>query len=539
MGTAFGYQQRVRRSVKLRRRPPGTGRCLLPRRAADDDQRPRTWLTIDLTGEVAGGETLGQLEDLVYAVPDPQADRAALLALADPTSPPARRLAGQLRTKSDWRRSPLRELLPGLTLINPTSFSDYLGTRTVVSLARADIHTWAALGNMSPDGLLLLDGIGKTAAEEILLAAAGEWASAHLRSAQSPRSDQEPLPRPHGDLRDLLGRAPDPTADRQLLSMLRDPTDPDTRWLVERICTESDLRCLLLRELLPGLGLGESPHFSIRLSVRAANCLARVNVTTLTALAGMTPAAILEMPEVGLKTVEEILLVAVDSWAVSYLTSVEDSAYGDRPKSRASSDSDAEIGQWGVSTISLADAFTKIEQVSGFGVFRRRQLDPDHPTQAKVAKELGVSGSRVSQQERTMQMRLLRRMRNNDWPIARAVDGMQNRLGAVAFLDELQEALAVLDPTGKVLPDDLPHRRMLLLHLGSYCISGQWVLGPDIESLTKAVLGGLSENGPTNLDRVNGHLARLGIREEVRLPWIISQPGFQIVNDELVRAVGE
>lgn len=337
-------------------------------------------------------------------------------------------------------------------------------------------------------------------------------------------------------LRELLGRAPDPTASRELLSALRDSSDDDTRWLANSFYLDSDLQDRKLRELLPGLGLVESPYFSTRLSVRAANVLIGANAGTLSALAGTTPVEILALPNLGRRSVAEILLVVLGEWASSYLASVEDHPPR-RERTRHGVSADADDPEAERRRLSdLADAFSELEEGSAFFAFRRRQLDDERPSQAAVAEQLGVSGSRISHLERATRALLAKQMREKESPIAAAVSEVQERLGSVAFKKELEHALESVDPTGGVLSDALPHRRVLVLKLADYRISGEWVLGPDIELLTKAVLDGLTENGPADLDFVGRHLGRLGIRKVLRMPWIINQPGFQIADGRVLRS---
>ena len=475
---------------------------------------------------------LEKLEDLIGRVPSPPEDRDALTAMRD-SAPVARRLAKRLHTHDAWRRLPLRELLPGLSLADAALFRVGFDVRAVNALTRADVRSWVALGDLTPEDLPLLPGIGVEALEEILLGAVREWAAAYLDAA-GQIGEQVPVGRSRQKrLLRLIGRAPDPLADGELLSVLRDTGDLDAQWLAERLHADSELRHSPLRELMPGLGLVESPHFAIRLSVRAANCLARADAGTLTALAGQTPAEILALPDVGLKTGEEILLAVADEWAASYQASGDDRTPGEevRNSKRAGSSGQAE----GNKVTELANAFGELERAGGFHAYRRRQLDPDHPSQSKVAEELDVSGSRISQNERAIRALLSRRMRDDAWPISSAVAEMREQLGSVALSRELEAVLEVLDPTGAVLSDDLLHRRALLLQLSGYRISGEWVLGPDIELLTMAVLAGLTESGRADLDFVGRHLARLEIRRVLQVPWIISQPGFQVVDGEILR----
>jgi hypothetical protein len=330
-------------------------------------------------------------------------------------------------------------------------------------------------------------------------------------------------------LLELIGKAPNPLADGELLLALRASEHDDSKLLAETLLDDEELQRLSLRRLLPGLGLVESPTFAVELSVRAANGLGRAGSISLDTLAELTPSEIRELPNVGGKAAEELVRAALREWAESYLRSVDREPRPVTPTALAQQDRDRQID-----TADLAKAFEEVEAIAGFDVFRRRFLDPDRPSQSTVALEFGVSGSRISQRERGVKAKLSKRLRDSHWPITRAVKTMQDRLGSVALSNELAEAIAGLDPTGRIVSDE--HRKALLARLGGYRISGQWALGPDIESLTSAVLSGLIEDGPVDVDFVREPLVRLGIRELLHLPWIISRPGFQIVDGKLKRA---
>lgn len=336
------------------------------------------------------------------------------------------------------------------------------------------------------------------------------------------------------ELRELLGQAPNPHAAQQQLSILCEADNADTRWLIASMLGDDDLRERSLRELLPGLGLVESPHFAIRLSVRAANCLARAEISTLAALAGMTPASIYALPEVGVKTTEEILLVAVDEWASSYLALTDESlpsaASEQAPPGGSAADAERER------LIALADAFLDIERASGFVAFRRRQLDSDRPSQPTVAQELGVSVPRISQNERAIRELLRKKMKDSSWPISSAVAEMREKLGSVALRSELEDVLTLIDPTTKVLFQDLAYRQQLLLLLADYRLAGEWVFDADISSLTRGVLNVLTEHGPVDLAVAGRHLAKLGVREDIQIRWIAAQSCFRVLDGEIHRA---
>ena len=298
-------------------------------------------------------ESLKQLEELIRTAPDPSADRAGLIMLRD-GDPAARRLAERLH-KDPWRRSSLGKLLPGLALIDSALFRFRLGARAANALARAGISSWVALAGSTPAELFSLSGIGNETVEEILCAAVGEWGTAYLRTAEDASegvSAQGTMPK---QLQGLIGRAPDPIAERERLHRLLNTDDASAQQLVKRLHEDGALRYLPLRQLLPGVGLVESPAFSIKLSVRAANCLGRADFGRLSALAGLAPVDILELPEVGVKVAEEILAVVLSEWAAAYLASVETSPPADRPANGASPGRlDGEDGQAPIMTADLA-----------------------------------------------------------------------------------------------------------------------------------------------------------------------------------------
>jgi Bacterial RNA polymerase, alpha chain C terminal domain len=277
--------------------------------------------------------TLARLEEVVCTVPDPTVDRDALLVFADPTSHATQCLARRLSQQREWCRLSIGDLLPGLSILESRSFTDRLNRRASNGLAREGIRTWGALGRMTPGSLLALSGIGPDTVDEILIVALGEWARAYLAADDSngfstkgshdigkgPRADPLASPSETEALDALLGRVPDPLTDHQLLMTLRDRDHRNTEWLAIRLHTDKDLQRWPLRELLPGLDLIDAPTFSDRLSVRAANCVLRAEVGTLGALAQMTPASILGLPNLGPKTGEEILAALISEWTSAYL----------------------------------------------------------------------------------------------------------------------------------------------------------------------------------------------------------------------------
>jgi hypothetical protein len=334
---------------------------------------------------------------------------------------------------------------------------------------------------------------------------------------------------------ELIGRAPDPVADRPALAEMCDAASPAFRHLVSDLHRREDWRRSRLGALLPGLDLMGSPRLADLLGVRALNALARAELASWSALAATSPASLAAMPNVGPKTVEEILAVAAREWAAAYLGAGEGAsqpADSDRRQHQPTPGRAAGLD----SPYELARAFEELERTPGFDVLKRLQLDPGKtPRLAALAAERSVSKQRVGQMQVAIQRLLTRRMRDSDWPIGVSAEAIRDRLGAVAQTEDLDGAFTAIDPDRIALPAVLPHRRILLLQLADYRISGQWALGPDIESLTRVVLEALADSESADLGTVGRHLSRLGVREEVQLPWIVYQWGFRILDGEVLR----
>jgi len=151
-----------------------------------------------------------------------------------------------------------------------------------------------------------------------------------------------------------------------------------------------------------------------------------------------------------------------------------------------------------------------------------------------LAAELGVAKQRISQRQVAFERLLSKRMQEKGWPIRVAAEELRDHLGAVARPNELETACAAIDPDGQALPTSLSHRRALLLRLRGYRTSEQWILDFDIEGLTRAVLIDLAGRD-ADLEEVGRHLSKIGVREEIQLPWIVEQKGFRLIDGALVR----
>jgi hypothetical protein len=168
-----------------------------------------------------------------------------------------------------------------------------------------------------------------------------------------------------------------------------------------------------------------------------------------------------------------------------------------------------------------------------FETFRQRRL-VDPPAHVKtLAAQLQVSTQLIYAREGVIKRALASGMREEGWPIRVAVEELRDRLGSVARPHELDDALAAIDVDSRVLPSHLPHRSALLLRLGEYRVTGDWILDREIEDLTSAVLAAALSKHSADVNAVARHLSRLGVREEMQLPWLASRRGFQVIDGRL------
>ncbi|MGN6217398.1 MAG: helix-hairpin-helix domain-containing protein [Solirubrobacterales bacterium] len=461
------------------------------------------------------------MEALIGRLPDPEADRDALALLSDRENPAARQVAKRLQSRAGTYRQPLRTLLPGLDLLC-TPLTARLSTRARKSLTLAGIGSWGDLAAVTPIALRHLPNVGAGTVEEIILLAMSEWASGFLPLHEDP---ENPLVATTDPPLELIGRSPDPEGDAQILRALLDTTSP-TAQRFRAALRHSDWHQRPLRDLLPGLDLIEAPAFLSGVNIRAANALGRADLGSVADLAGVTPAQIGELPGVGPGTVESILAAVAQEWAAAYLRGSD---------GRSQDDFRARSGepQKHTGLADLAGAFEKLESMGAFETFKRRRLEnPASPARA-LATELQVSIQLIYAREATIERALASGMRKEEWPIRIAVEELRARLGSVARPQDLDEAKAVIDVDSRALPNHSAHRLALLLKLGEYRVTDQWILDRDIEELTRVVLEALSKPS-ADIDDVGRHLSRLGVREELQLPWLASRYGFEIVDGRLI-----
>jgi hypothetical protein len=324
------------------------------------------------------------------------------------------------------------------------------------------------------------------------------------------------------ELAGLIGRAPDPVADRRALSVLSEASCREFHELIEGFYRHPEWCQARLGALFPGLALLGPPRPCDMLGMRAANALGRVGLVSWRDLASICPEALLALPEIGRVTSNEITATVARAWASAYLqetASVPNSTVTERTN-------DEQL---------LASAFEDLEQTPGFDLLRKRHLDPNPPRLATLGAEVGLSKERVRQKLVIFDRLLSKRMQEDDWPVKVAADELARRLGSVARPNELNTACVAVDPDGRALPTSLPHRRALLLRLRGYVTDGDWILETEIERLTQAVLIASTDGDSASLEVVGRRLSRIGVREEVQLPWIVEQKGFRLIDGAIVR----
>lgn len=373
-------------------------------------------------------------------------------------------------------------------------------------------------------------------------------------------------------LKKLLGSVPDPERDRAVLLAAVNGAPAMAR-LAEELHTDDNLSQVPLGELLPSLGsIGAPEGFPPQASARAVNSLLRGEITGWDILASWTPADLSYLAGVGRLTVEEVLRMAIRAWAGFHL---EDPT---APHPVEIYDGLVALSTWGASTRGtrgavaaiaaaaetseelpppvdramralrcidgpetefrkcLESAFLELEATAGFTVFERRHPNSSAkpPSLSALAREMNVTRSRMKQLETSVQRALARGMKDPDWPIRLAAEQLRERLGTVARPGELDDAFANLDPGHAAGPSTKARRRALLLQLCDYRVDEEWVVGPDIESLTDVILTAAANGEQTDLDAVGRHLTLLGVREEVQLGWILSRGGFRIIDRRIV-----
>jgi hypothetical protein len=181
----------------------------------------------------------------------------------------------------------------------------------------------------------------------------------------------------------------------------------------------------------------------------------------------------------------------------------------------------------------LAGAIRASESTPDFDLLRRHTLSDEPRSLRRLGAELGVSGEWVRRREQRAREAICAELHTEGSPLQLAVHRLVDRLGPVAWVEELDAAIAELDPD-RLVPA-APHRRALLLFLMGYEISGGFVQPAGLEARALEALRGLTESGPVDLDRWDPALAGLGIRAGLRHVWLDSRSGFHVLGGRLAR----
>lgn len=339
-----------------------------------------------------------------------------------------------------------------------------------------------------------------------------------------------------GRLISLIGRSPNPALDVKRLRRISEGRHGEE---VAEFCREirtSHLRREApLRELLHGLELVEPISFWDLLDSRAVNLLRRSELGSWAALCKANVCAIEEMHGAGPVVVDSTIAGMAKEWADAYLrrwgmpgaTSNLAPAHRLRPADPPA----------GLAELSLA--FERLEARPGFEVFATR-LAPNGrpPTYRKLAESSGRSRQAVTAGNTRISRLLHKHMRDPAWPIAAAVRHIEERIGSLATPPETDSLFTALHRESAALGRDKPHRRTLLLWLGGYLLSEEWILSRDLDLITEVLLQALVGSSSSDIDRVAAYLTKLGVREHLQLPWLASQYGYRIVDGRLIPTGG-
>jgi hypothetical protein len=335
-------------------------------------------------------------------------------------------------------------------------------------------------------------------------------------------------------LTSLIGRSPDSDLDVERLRRLAGGRHQDEVADLCRAIRTSELRrAEPLRDLLIGLELVEPDSFWDLLDSRALNLLRRSELASWAALCRASVCAIEDLHGAGPRVVDSTLAGMAKEWADAYLRrwGVSDAKRNPAPAHQLRpADPPAGLAE-------LGTEFERLETLPGFEVIAIR-LAQKPPTYRELAAPSGRSTPAVSAQRGQMQRQLHKRMRDPSWPIAAAVRHIADRVGSLATPPETDSLFAAIHRESEALGREKPHRRALLLWLGGYLLTEEWVLSRDLDRITGVLLQALVGSSSSDIDRAATYLTKLGVREHLQLPWLASQFGYRIVDGKMVPAPG-
>jgi hypothetical protein len=337
-------------------------------------------------------------------------------------------------------------------------------------------------------------------------------------------------------LTSLIGRSPDSDLDVERLKRLANGRHTEEVAVFCQAIRTSDLRReVALHDLLHGLELVEPISFWDLLDSRAVNLLRRSEFASWTALCRANVCTIEDIHGAGPRVVDSTVAGMAKEWADAYLRrwGVPGAAGSPAPAHQLHPVGPAS----GLAELSLA--FERLEAQPGFDVFALRLVPNGRPpTYRELAEPSGRSTQAVSAKRSRIRRHLQRQMRDPAWPIAAAVRYIEERIGSLARPSEINSLFASLQRESGALGRDKPGRRTLLLWLGGYLVTEEWVLSRDLDVITAALLDALVGSSSCKIDHVATYLAKLGVREHLCLLWLASQSGYRIVDGKLFPAGG-
>jgi len=337
------------------------------------------------------------------------------------------------------------------------------------------------------------------------------------------------------ELLSLIGRAPDSALDVGRLRLLADGGHSAEVAALCQAIRSSDLRReAAFRDLLHGLELVEPLSFWNLLDARAVNLLRRSELASWTALCRATVCTIEDLRGAGPRVVDSTIAGLAKEWADAHLRrwGVAAAVRRPAPPHRLGP---ADPPFW---FAGLSLAFERLEALTGFDVFATRLLPKGRPpTYRELAEPAGLSGQAVSAKRSRIRRHLQRQMRDQDWPITAAVRYIEETIGSLATPPEVESLFGALHRESGTFGRDVPHRRNLLLWLGGYKMTEEWVLSRDLDVITAVLLQAIVGEGSAVVDRTATYLTKLGVREHLHLLWLASQPGYRIVDGELFPVV--